>query len=625
MLSRFNKLSTLPYLWLLFGIIVSLTGCVSTNLNGPSADDSAVHAFGPLTHDSRWYLTRIDQSPVEQRFDLQVLAARSLINESDMAQSQAVQQQLAKEVYTPRQQVALRLLKALTLGHKNRDQAALDQIANIDLRPLDAITVQFYYRLQADLEIKQNQLTAAANSLISMSSYVQGKPADQNNQEIWTLLQKGNLNLLKGYRNAAMRSDHELALGWFELAIINQSPNKSSQLPAWQAKFPNHPGAQFVGLNKTQTSNPTTTPANQPAVTGSLSQTSSIQQVAVFLPLSGQLASAGNALKTGIDMANNDSQPHVTLHYYDENSMAIADLLRQAKQDGAQMIIGPLQKNKLQDLVLQTPDIPVLALNQLDNQPASANMYYFALTPEAEAAQIAAKMHDNGIHHPLLILPSNSLGERTATGFNQYWNSLNQGSADVARFKTKAELMNQLMQKVGGSPANTASNLQSGQVVSLGNQPATTNTASDKADGIFMVASAYEAATIKRNVDEMLGQSSVHPAYYLGSKTNVPGLRPDVALGLNQMLLGDMPWMLDKMPDQYAKAAAALPNASADQLRLYAMGYDAAKLIPQLSDLRQNPEKSMAGLTGSLHLTTDGVLLRDLTWIRFRDGQMLNP
>ena len=622
MLSRFNKLSTLPYLWLLFGIIVSLSGCVSTNLNGSATDDTAVHAFGPLTHDSRWYLARIDQSPVEQRFDLQVLATRSLINEGDSAQAQAVQQQLSKEVYTPRQQVALRLLKALTLGHKDRYQAALDQIANIDLRPLDPITVQFYYRLQADLEIKQNQLTAAANSLISMSPYVQGKQADQNNQEIWSLLQKGNLNLLKGYRNAAMRTNSDLALGWFELAILNQSPNKTSQLPAWQAKYPDHPGAQFVGLNKAKTTTPATT---TPAVTGVIAQTTTVQQVAVFLPLSGQLASAGNALKTGIDMANNDSQPHVTLHYYDENSMAIADLLRQAKQDGAQMIIGPLQKNKLQDLVLQTPDIPVLALNQLDNQPASANMYYFALTPEAEAAQIAAKMHDNGIHHPLLILPSNALGERTAQGFNQYWNSLNQGPADIARFKTKAELMNLLMQKVGGSATNTASNLQSGQVVPLGSQPTTTSASSDKADGIFMVASAFEAATIKRSVDEMLGQSSVHPSYYLGSKTNAPGMRPDVALGLNQMLLGDMPWMLDKMPDQYAKAAAALPNAKADQLRLYAMGYDAAKLIPQLSDLRQNPEKSMSGLTGALHLTTDGVLLRDLTWIRFSDGQMLNP
>lgn len=87
-----------------------------------------------------------------------------------------------------------------------------------------------------------------------------------------------------------------------------------------------------------------------------------------------------------------------------------------------------------------------------------------------------------------------------------------------------------------------------------------------------------------------------------------------MALALNGMQLGDMPLMSNQVPDELAKATAALPQASGDQLRLYAMGHDAGALVNQLSQLRQNPDMTINGLTGVLHVTTDGVILHDLIW-----------
>ena len=64
------------------------------------------------------------------------------------------------------------------------------------------------------------------------------------------------------------------------------------------------------------------------------------------------------------------------------------ELLARAEKEGAQLIIGPLQKNKVEQLVASHTSVPVLALNQLDGQPAADNLYYFSLSPEAEAAQM---------------------------------------------------------------------------------------------------------------------------------------------------------------------------------------------------------------------------------------------
>lgn len=610
-MSRISKLRTVPHFWWLFAIVLLLSGCAAGNRSESSAENAPISAFGPLTKNSQWYLSQIDSatSP-EDRFALQVLAARRLILDGDRTQANAIQQQLAREATTPRQKVAVRLLNALQLGKQGQSSKALNRIAGIDLRPLDNNTVQFYYRLQSELLLRTGQKTAAANSLISLDPYLNGEQASKNQQQIWSLLKESDSNTLKNYVNAAERMKREKAAGWFELAAISKEAKGQQPLFAdWQKRHPNHPATALF--------TPAAEPA-QPAIAQNnqgITTTSDIQKVAVLLPLSGKLALPANALKTGLDQSNLASGNKLTFTYYDENSMPMPELLNKIQQNGAQLVIGPLQKNKVELLFASHISIPVLALNQLDSQPAADNLYYFSLSPEDEAAQIAQKIHADGMKHPLLLLPSNSLGERTATGFNNYWKSLDIGDATVAKFRSRDELQTVLRQKLGGSAASA----HAGEVQSLATDPANDP---NRIDAIFMLASPFEASSIKSSIDIMLGASPVRPAYYLGSKSNSSGLRADVALALNGMQLGDMPWMLNKMPDELAKANTVLPQASGDQLRLYAMGYDAGTLIPQLSELRQNPEKTINGLTGILHITTDGVIMHDLLWTRYASGQL---
>lgn len=345
-MSRVSKLRTVPYFWWLFAIVLLLSGCATGNRDDSSDDSATLNAFGPLTHNSQWYLTHIDNAAPENRFALQVLATRRLIADGDSSQANAIQQQLAREATTPRQQVALRLLNALQLGKQGQSSKALNRIAGIDLRPLDSNTVQFYYRLQSDLLLKTGQKTAAANSLISLDPYLNGESASKNHQQIWLLLQGSDITTLKTYVNAANRMKREKAAGWFELAQISKTQqDQARQYADWQQRHPEHPAATLFTPAATPTQ-PTIADDNRGVIA-----TTQIQKVAVLLPLSGKLAGPASALKAGLEQANLATGNKLTLSYYDENSQSMPELLVRAEKEGAQLIIGPLQKNKVEQLI----------------------------------------------------------------------------------------------------------------------------------------------------------------------------------------------------------------------------------------------------------------------------------
>lgn len=608
-MSRIRKLRTLPQFSWLFAFVLILAGCTTVNHSTDAGDTAQLHPFGPLTHDSQWYLNQITAEP-NQRFTLQVLATRRLILDGERSQATAIQQQIAKEATTPRQNVAVRLLQALQFGKQKQSAKALNRIAGIDLRPLDKTTVQFYYRLQADLLLQAGQKTAAANSLISLDSYLTNEQQPKNREQIWSLLKASDLNTLKSYVAAAKKMQRLKAQGWYDLAVIAQEPDQTARYAQWQKDYPQHAA---VGLFTPAPSKDAPTIAQNQ---GDVLQTADIHKVAVLLPMTGKLASYANALKVGLEQANQANGNPFILSYYDENSLPMQSLVGKATQDGAQLIIGPLQKDKVEALLNTQASVPVLALNQIGNQPAAPNLYYYSLSPEDEAAQIAQKIDQDGLKHPLLLMPSNALGDRSIQGFNSYWNELDKGNATVAKFRSRDELLSLLRKTLTGSSGST----QAGQIQSLAKDPSVD---SNHVDAIYMLASAFEAANIKSSVDMMLGDSPIRPSYYLGSKSNSSGLRADVALALNGMQLGDMPWMLNKMPEQFTQAMTALPNASGDQMRLYAMGYDALAIVQHLSEMRNNPEMTFNGLTGNLQVTSDGVIVRNLLWTRYVNGQLV--
>ena len=63
------------------------------------------------------------------------------------------------------------------------------------------------------------------------------------------------------------------------------------------------------------------------------------------------------------------------------------------------------------------------------------------------------------------------------------------------------------------------------------------------------------------------------------------------------------------------------PNQVERLARLYAMGFDAYHLVPELAAGAANRIDGIAGVTGELHLAGDGRIHRRLRWAQFRRGR----
>ena len=92
----------------------------------------------------------------------------------------------------------------------------------------------------------------------------------------------------------------------------------------------------------------------------------SIKQIAVLLPLEGRYKVIGKQIRSGIMKAFFASDQTITLKFYDSSELAnLEAIYTQAKQEGADRIIGPLRKEALQELASFRDD-KLLALNNID-------------------------------------------------------------------------------------------------------------------------------------------------------------------------------------------------------------------------------------------------------------------
>jgi outer membrane PBP1 activator LpoA protein len=139
-------------------------------------------------------------------------------------------------------------------------------------------------------------------------------------------------------------------------------------------------------------------------------------QIALLLPVSGRLAGFGTAIRDGFMAALFDaraqSQAVPAVRIYDTNTGgAFIDIYRRAIADGAQAVVGPLEKPQVAALFSQAPSqaLPVatLALNRTDMTSAPpANLYQFGLAPEDEAVSIAHYGQTAGYRRALIVTPA---------------------------------------------------------------------------------------------------------------------------------------------------------------------------------------------------------------------------
>ncbi|MDB9861904.1 penicillin-binding protein activator [Litorivicinus sp.] len=166
--------------------------------------------------------------------------------------------------------------------------------------------------------------------------------------------------------------------------------------------------------------------------------------VTVLLPLSGDLSTAGRAIRDGILFAYSKSIKSSDMAISIRDSMTVSDgeLKRLTQGETTEFIIGPLQRNQIDRILSMNPIIPVLALNRFNiNKYRSVNkapIYSLSLSIEDDAESAVAYASDTTSEPRILSLYSNSpLGLRASDAIKKLLNDENGSSAGQSALDQK--------------------------------------------------------------------------------------------------------------------------------------------------------------------------------------------
>ena len=100
------------------------------------------------------------------------------------------------------------------------------------------------------------------------------------------------------------------------------------------------------------------------------------------------------------------------------NNTNFRALYNKASLQGADFIIGPLEKQHVQTLQNSGPlTTPTLALNYSSQDISTKQLYQFGLSAEDQARQTAEKAWLSGHKNSLVLTPSTNWGETHYQGF----------------------------------------------------------------------------------------------------------------------------------------------------------------------------------------------------------------
>ena len=315
------------------------------------------------------------------------------------------------------------------------------------------------------------------------------------------------------------------------------------------------------------------------------------------------------------------TNPAAELKIYDTTSQPMSQLLAQVQQDGATIVVGPLLKENVEEVMKSNTSLNVLALNQpgkVENRP---NLCYFALSPEDEARDAARHIHDQGKQTPLLLVPRGALGDRVVSAFADEWVKLGGGTVLQQRLGSTAELKSGVNGggiSLTGSPVSTLPSSVDSSLGSPGDVPVSNGGSIDAA---YIVATPEQIGYIKPLIAMRNGSQS-NVTLYASSRSAQGTSGPDFRLEMEGLQYSEIPMLAGSNPALMQQALSAVRN-DYSLARLYAMGADAWSLANHFAQMRQSPGYELNGNTGDLTATPDCVINRKLSWLKYQQGQIV--
>ena len=437
-----------------------------------------------------------------------------------------------------------------------------------------------------------------------------------NTQTIWQYIQN-----LEPDEVVRAKSSYPYLSPWLDLtALLHRYGFEQQQfnqaIKVWQSTYANHPLSQSL-------------PAEVQLVrTLPLRR---YNKIAVLLPLSGRLASQGQAIKDGLMAAYFDNA-EIQLDAENPQSLTFFDTNRSTPEELAQQtetfdfIIGPLLKDNIRELTLHLPqEKAFLALNRIegDSQAEVTSRYYFALAPEDEALQLVAKVKASGVVNPILVVDDSSTTRRMAESFLQTWQA---DKSDGTPAPSMAVFSNNKNMRTGVTQLLDVeqSNQRIKQIENLISKElhAVPRNRRD-IDAIIIFANPEQTELLNPIIESSLSpfNNRVVPVFATSRSYSLE-LNNNSLRDLRNLTFTDMPWMLPEHQwRQLDKQLTTLwPDRTDTLRRLFAMGYDSYTMLPKLPYLAALPQLKMSGLTGELHLDTDNQIRRVLPFGKVVEG-----
>lgn len=416
-----------------------------------------------------------------------------------------------------------------------------------------------------------------------------------DSEKLWAMLTEMPVAELSKWLEDASETRDATTRGWVELAYIAKTTGYNpesleSALLRWEQSYRNHPAApDRIQAIRAQRQNLAI-------------NTSSI---AVILPVSGPYASVAQAVLDGIMAAQlGNPSAGTRIQVYDSGNLAdqVLPLYQRAVAEGANLVIGPMNKDAVDALAMQRLPVPVIALNYGKNPTTqNPNLFQFALLPEDEATQAAEKIWHDGFTRAVAFVPQGPWGKRTADAFTAQFQELGGTVADIGAFDPKKSDASDTIKKTLG-------------VTEKGHR--------EDVDAIFIAATPKQARLLKPLF--RFHRSGDLPVYatstvYTGHPN--PGTDGD----LNGIIFTESPWLLGLKSNTPLQQQIPTPEdleGPARQIpRLFAFGFDSYTIAPKVRELASSPLLKVKGLSGDIYTDNTNHLHRITTWAKFVRGK----
>ena len=573
-------------------VLLTLVACQSGPTLWPEATIDTIPAeeSGNLKQAAAEYMAMGDAADLSTQ-PLYYLRAASLYYQLEQFDNsrQALDKVAVGRLSVAQHTEAATLSADLYLQQKQADKA-LDALSQVDLsaasnhdkaqllsREAAAYGLQEEWLAQVNAYLKADQLFSDEAELTA------------NRESLWQSLMHLSAQELDRANPGTPPRDS----GWFALAYAikayqNNPEAQEVALEDWRLQYPNHPADPAL---------------YQGAVTIPLSE--DMADITVLLPSSGKFANVATAIRDGIVAAHDSSAHNSQLSFIDTSSSNVVEAYNNAYRQGADLVIGPLEKTAVDALAkADNLPVPVLALNHTSNNASHANLYQYGLVPEDDVASIIEYARRQNFQNAVILAPLNDFGNRLANHFSQTWEQA--GGTIISRSGYREEdndfrhvLVPLLgLQEHHGQP-----------------QPRS------DIDFIFLVAKPLKARQL---VTQLRFHHSGSLPILATSHAYAGSVDTKQDIDLEGLIIPDISWFLTENNQDPAYLALQEDQDAGSLLRLYAMGADAYRLVSELNRLRCDSSAVYHGASGELTLDAQGQVDRHMRWGQFRGG-VLTP